>query len=325
MSNIPEKIIPVICLGAAIMMIGAAYFLWSTKIEGPLIVDDLNFDFFNIETSERNPFSDDLVKVLIVPGHDNENYGAEFLKYPGAKKGEKGNIKEADLTLKVALSLYEKFSASEQIDEVYLLRDENGYVPEFTNYFNENKSEIEKFRDFYKKFTKNKSDFNNEKYLNEIVQLSASENTSLILHGTNRWANENNIDVILHLHFNDYADRGDYAGKYSGFSIYIPQSGFGNYQYSKDVAEAISKELQKNNDFIPSNLKTEKGTVIEDSDLIAIGSNDSLNSAAVLIEYGYIYEKQFRSDEAETVLENLADKTYNAFLEFLSNSSLATS
>jgi N-acetylmuramoyl-L-alanine amidase len=329
MKEIQDKFIPIICIVLAIIVAGSAYFLWSTKIDGPLISDEIDFgtSIFARDITNSLPADDDIMKVLIVPGHDNEFRGAEYYTSRYAEENEDG-IFESDLTISVGLRLYEKILSGmnlgdNNIDEVYIVRDQNNYTETFQNYFAENYDEIARFKNFYEKFTNKKSDFDPASREGEIAHISAPEEVSIRLNGINRWANENDIDIVLHLHFNDYPGRGYGPGKYSGFSFYIPHASFQNYRPSRDLAEKIRHYIQSAG-FAPSNLEVEEDIIIEDSDLIAIGAHDSLESASVLIEYGYIYERQFLNETAEKTFDDLASLTYSALLEFLSNSSLAT-
>ena len=122
--------------------------------------------------------------------------------------------------------------------------------------------------------------------------------------------NENNIDIVLHIHFNDYPGRKyDLPGKYSGFSIYIPEAQLPNYRISQGIAESIRKELEKIQS--ASNFPKEKETVVEDQQLIAVGSNASRDGASVLVEYGYIYEdKIYDKKTREQILVDMAYQTY---------------
>src|SRR6266487_3714255 len=63
------------------------------------------------------------IKILIVPGHDNEYWGTEF-------KG----VKEADLNLALAKELTALLAADPAFD-VHLSRTENGYAPFLYDYF----------------------------------------------------------------------------------------------------------------------------------------------------------------------------------------------
>ena len=63
--------------------------------------------------------------------------------------------------------------------------------------------------------------------------LAVSEDIALRLYGFNKWANENKIDAIIHIHFNDYPRPTKWTiGKYKGFVIYIPDGQFANSKES---------------------------------------------------------------------------------------------
>ena len=74
------------------------------------------------------------VKILIVPGHDKEIWGAEY-----------GNIKEADMTLNLGTQLFNLLKKDKRF-EVYITRDQNGYTKEFSDYFSKNKVAIISFK-----------------------------------------------------------------------------------------------------------------------------------------------------------------------------------
>ena len=61
-----------------------------------------------------------------------------------------------------------------------------------------------------------------------------------------------------------------------------------------------------------SNQSKETAGVVEDQDLIAIGSNNNADAASMLIEYGYIYEPQFQDPAIRDM--TLKDLAYQAYL-----------
>ena len=67
-----------------------------------------------------------------------------------------------------------------------------------------------------------------------------------------------------------------------------------------------------------STLPGESAGVVEDQQLIAIGSNNSADDAALLIEYGYIYEPQFQNASTRALAEkDYAYATYLGLRDFL--------
>ena len=240
------------------------------------------------------------LRILVVPGHDNEFPGAEYR-----------DLREADLTLKIGKYLFDYLKTNPRLDPG-LARDDKGYAPTLARYFEDGKDNI-------KTFIKNARQFFNNLVSSDKIEKSeppfyrskANSKTILRLYGINKWANDNKVDIILHLHLNNYEDRGK-NNIYSGFSIYVPEGQMPNYEASKPIAEALKNVFIRH--WPASNLHLEKDTVIEDPDLIALGSYGSLRSASVLVEYGYIYEPRFR---LEAGLKQAAFLTYYGLLSYL--------
>ena len=144
----------------------------------------------------------------------------------------------------------------------------------------------------------------------QVSHNSVSNNASLRLYAVNKWANENNIDLVIHGHFNDYpGHKYNKPGKYSGFTVYVPDSQYSNARASGEIGQAISTELQKVSPI--SDLPQESMPVVPDQDLIAVGAKGTRTGASILIEYGYIYEPQFNNPEVKSlILPELAYQTY---------------
>jgi N-acetylmuramoyl-L-alanine amidase len=122
------------------------------------------------------------------------------------------------------------------------------------------------------------------------------------------------------VHFNDYPQRKKSSpGDYSGFSIYVPEQQYSNSRSSREIAAQVSKQLGT---YYPeSNMPKEGSGVVEDQDLIAIGSFNTLDPASLLIEYGYIYEPQFLNPVIRSkVIEDLATQTYVGIHNFFGGS-----
>jgi N-acetylmuramoyl-L-alanine amidase len=245
------------------------------------------------------------LKILIVPGHDNESWGTEFR-----------GIKEADLNLELAENLA-NFLRQEKEFEVILARDKNGYNLALLNYFSRNEGEIKKFIQENVELTNYYIDWGVvEKYTKGVVHNAASEEIVLKLYGINKWANENKIDIAIHVHFNDDPQRSYYGiGKYTGFAIYVPEKQFSNAKGSMALAKPLFNQLRK---YFPiSDLPKEKSGIVEDQKLIATGSYNTLDAAGLLIEYGYIYEPQFTNPEIRPLaMEELAFQTYAGIKNF---------
>ena len=69
--------------------------------------------------------------------------------------------------------------------------------------------------------------------------------------------------------------------------------------------------------FPSSDLPKEDIGIIPDQELIAVGAHASRRKVSLLIEYGYIYERQFKTEAVrEAVLRELAYQTYLGVKDF---------
>jgi len=246
------------------------------------------------------------IKLLIVAGHDDESGGTEFR-----------GVKEAKINLDLALNLAEFFKNNNKF-EVILVRNKNGYNPIFSNYFEKERESIKEFSKKQKETMSELVRAGDAHSVEGVIHNSAPAETALKLYGINKWANENNIDIVLHIHFNDDPTRNwkrEAEGKYSGFVIYVPEAQYSNAKASRAVAEPILNQLAK---FYPvSNLSQEKDGIAEDQKLIAIGAHNTLDPVGMLIEYGYIYESQFVNEKIrKSVIKELAFQTHIGLVHF---------
>lgn len=224
------------------------------------------------------------IKILLVPGHDNEVWGAQY-----------GNIKEADMNLVLATQIYNILKKDKRF-EVYITRDKNGYTKEFSDYFSNNKADIISFKNNAKEETQVKIDNGTILEKSGVIHNAVNEETAIELYGINKWANENKINTVISVHFNDYLRATKWTiGKYKGFVIYMPDGQMANSPESSKLAKNIFSQLSKK--YITSTYIKEKGGLISDQNLIALGASNTLNGSvnSVLIEYGYIYQKIFRN------------------------------
>ena len=248
------------------------------------------------------------LRILVVPGHEPNYGGAEYK-----------NLKERDLNVELAGYL-EGFLKENYRYDVVLSRDGNNWNPKLAQYFDENSGRIEAFKN---------ENQDNMLYLinngslvkidNNIKHNSAPQEVALRLFGINMWANENNISIIVHIHFNDYPRKNvSIPGQYSGFSIYVPEKQYSNSTTTRIIAGTVYKRLAK---YSPvSNMPKEDIGVVEEQDLIAIGSYNTLDAPSLLIEYDYIYESQFADPKTRgPVLKDLAFQTYLGIQDFFGN------
>lgn len=218
------------------------------------------------------------IKILLVPGHDNEIWGAQY-----------GNVKEAAMNLAIASRIYNILEKDERFD-VHITRNLNGYTKEFADYFLAQKEVILAFEQNAKKIMQDKVESGSFIQKENVVHNKVTGSTALRLYGFNKWANDNNVDAVIHVHFNDYPRPSKWTvGKYKGFAIYMPDEQFGNAFGSEQLATNIFTQLRKK--YLTSTYEKELGGLVPDQKLIALGANDTLlsNVRSVLVEYGYIY------------------------------------
>jgi N-acetylmuramoyl-L-alanine amidase len=240
------------------------------------------------------------VRILIVPGHEPGYGGAEF-----------GSLKERDMALELSHDLID-FLRNNDHYHTYITRDGTGWMSEFADYFKNDWQGIKEWeaasvQDMAHRITVGGSSVT----VPTVFHNSAPQDVAFRLYGITKWANENDIDITIHVHFNDAPDhRGSEAGSHTGFAIYIPEHQYANSTTSKTIAETVFKRLSKYNPV--SDLKGEDEGIVEDPDLIAIGAHDTANAASMLIEYGYIYEPQFTNANTRSLA--LKDLAYQTFL-----------
>lgn len=181
--------------------------VWDRLLAGFLfgvVTEDILFD----------KYQSDKVRILLVPGHDDEYPGAIFEPYT-----------EAELNLEIARELYRILSQNYNL-EILTTRDlsDGQYTETFKNYFITNEESI---NDFIVSRRQVIAEMFADQRLNHNVIIDhnfAPGPVAFRLYGINKWANENNIDIQLHIHLNDYPGRRHgIPGKYSGFSIYVPE------------------------------------------------------------------------------------------------------
>lgn len=247
------------------------------------------------------------IRILIVPGHDNEVWGAQY-----------GNIKEADMNLVLAKQIYAILKKDKRF-EVYITRDSLGYTKTFADYFSSHQKDIKTFKENSKKEMKNSIASGVVVKKDGVPHVGVNESVAMNLYGFNKWAGENNIDAMIHVHFNDYPRNNKWEiGDYKGFAIYVPENQMPNSAKSLPLAESIFKEMHKK--YAISTYEEEKGGIIPDQKLIALGANNTLpeNTRSVLVEYGYIYRfanSTMRHKAYKTMSELTANGIKNYFFK----------
>ncbi len=245
------------------------------------------------------------IRVMIVAGHEPNFGGASY-----------GGVLERDIALELANNL-KGFLENNSHYEVVMSRTEQGWNPDIKMYFDERAEEIKAFvNDNKEQMIRLINNGLVHKVVDGVPHSNAPKDVALRLFGINKWNNENKVDIAIHIHFNDYIRRNQNTpGQYSGFAIYVPEEQYSNSSTTRVIANSIFKRLSKYN--AVSNLPKEDNGVVEEQDLIAIGSYNTLDVPSMLIEYGYIYEPQFQDPEVkESTLKDLAFQTYIGIQDF---------
>lgn len=242
--------------------------------------------------------TDKNIKILIVPGHNDDSWGAEF-----------DGVKEVDLNRELANNLYSLLKQEKGLT-IAITDQGDGYTTTFEKFFKKYEDDIEDFIEDSKDSFKEKVEEGDINFEETDFHNKAPEDVAFRLYGINMWADKNDFDLVIHVHFNDYPGRyRDKSPKYNGFAIYIPEKQFVNSKDSREFAEKVFERMSKY--FPVSNLKQESAGIVENQELIAIGSNETLKAASMLIEYGYIYEPQFTNpDIRSSAIKDLAMQTY---------------
>lgn len=248
------------------------------------------------------------VRILLVPGHEPAFGGAEYR-----------GIKERDIALALATQL-QAYLGTNQRYEVYLSRDASGWNPTLLNYFADNWDEIQIFAENQKiDMAKHIGAGTLTKHDPVMVHNTAPSDVGRRLYGIHKWANENEMDITIHIHFNDNPRRNtSRPGDYFGFTIYIPDRQYSNSATARDVADSIFARLSTQ--YPPSTMPKEAPGIVESQDLIAIGSYNTSDAPSILIEYAYIYEPMLQDAAARaSVLQDMALQTHAGIQDFFEN------
>lgn len=271
----------------------------------PKTVSEIKSRYFSDNSFLVSPTPRQKVKILIVPGHEPDYGGAEY-----------SDLFERDMTVDLSNEL-KKFISENSRYEVYVARDKKAWSSTFDNYFKNNWNSIIEWTKSHVEETNRLiriGEFHPK--TSSVIHNAAPKDIAYRLYGISKWSNENDVDIIIHVHFNDHPGHGkNYPGIYNGFSIYVPQGEYYNSSTTKSVAKTIFDRLKKYNPV--SNFPGEKSGIVETQDLIAVGAYNSVDAASLLIEYGYIYEPQFNNPEIYPLaIKDLAFQTYLGLQDF---------
>lgn len=242
-----------------------------------------------------------------MPGHDEQYWGTEF-----------NDIHEADVTVAIAQFLFEYLQKDPRFN-VTITRTQMGYTDTFKNYFENSRQQIQDFITASRQNFKGQVATGNMQMNEGVPHATAKPEVALRLYGINKWANENNIDYIVHIHIDDEGGRRyGKKGKYKGFTVYIPDREYSNGSTSMPFGKAIRDSLIKK--YPSSTFPPESGGFVQDQQLIALGASNTLKPSAALIEYGYIYEHQFLNpDTQDFYTKAYAKQTYLGIASFFKN------
>ncbi len=264
----------------------------------------------DINSAALDIYNQHKFRVLIVPGHD-DNPASGGTQFQG--------LKEADLNLQVGQALFKILSADSHF-ETFITRNVSGYLEPFASYLKDQDGSIRTFRDQAIQRT-NAEIASGVNFSDPIDHNYASDENSIKLYGINKWVDENNINLVLHIHFNDYGGRRlNQTGKYSGFTIYTAAKEMPNYVASSELSKSFFNTLKQ---FLAvNNEPLEAKGIIEDPWLIAMGEDKTLKEtvASTLIEYGYIYEAAWANPATRPMMiKELAYQTYVGLKKYFGN------
>jgi peptidoglycan hydrolase-like protein with peptidoglycan-binding domain/N-acetylmuramoyl-L-alanine amidase len=251
------------------------------------------------------------VHILIVPGHEPDFGGAEYQ-----------GVYEREITVETADELAAYLNKNPRLD-VEVARSNAAWNDDLSTYFEDDWDKIEDFVEARKEaFTKliDRGKVTERSEEDQVDHAAAPDDVALRLYGINKWANENGVDLVVHLHINDAPDHGpDAPSANSGYAVYVPDSQYGNASTSLPVGEAVAARLSAMN--ATSTLPVENKGVVEDQDLIALGAYDTLSVPSVLVEYAYITEPKFLQPELrQTITMDYAYETYLGLQDFFKDS-----
>lgn len=252
----------------------------TVSFEEAMSVDDLS------EAYAEASAGGEKVRILIMPGHEHNYGGTEFMGYY-----------EREFVVAIAEQLAQELRTDPNF-EVFVARGTQGWNDDFEYYFDRQGKKIERFVEKQKEAMKKleKRGRLEETYAHAAHNAARSD-VALRLYGINKWSNENDVDLVLHLHLNDETGHEENVrGIHSGASIYIPERLYGNGKTSRAIAEPIFDRL--NTTTATSTFGQEVTGILESRELIAIGAYNTAKPPSLLIEYGYIYEPRITGDGA---------------------------
>jgi N-acetylmuramoyl-L-alanine amidase len=246
-----------------------------------------------IAQSENSIIAPGKINILVVPGHEPNDGGTNYK-----------SLYERDVNVRIAKAIASEFKGDERFN-IIVSRDYYNWIVSLTSFFINKKAEIQAFIDDHSVITDSLIDNGKILKINNVYHNAAKPESAAKLFGINKFVNEQKIDALIHVHVNDYAGRPqNKIGKEKGFAIYVPDSQMRNASTSLLLARDVFSEMNKV--MSTSSLNQESAGIIQDQGLIAVGSENTLIKPSILIEYGYIYQKEYWTRSSR-------DKLYGLF------------
>lgn len=297
---------------AAFIVIGGSFYALSSDVSLPAMPKAITQTASVVTSTEeklpRPKAENNKIRVFIMPGHEPDFGGSQF----------KTTI-ERDINVEISLKLQEYLEFDGKF-EVVVGRSKEAWHPELQTYFDEHLNDIKTWRDEQAAIMKDRiADGDIDLVDDPIAHEHVSGDVATRLYGVNKWVGENDFDVAVHVHINDYGGRGkNRAGEFVGYAIYVPESQYDNAALSKEIAMAVQGRFLRF--FSPSNAKRERAGVVEDQQLVALGRYNTAKAPSILIEYAYLYESQL-TDKAtrELAVDEYAFQTYLGLKDYFFN------
>jgi len=259
------------------------------------------------------PTGDKKVRILLVPGHEPNDGGTEYK-----------DLKEREMAVELTNDL-QSFLSSNPKFTIVRTRDADGsWDPIFSNYFSSEWDDIIAWQKAsHDEMSRLIALGSTTIELPKVIHANAKKDVALRLYGITKWSNENDIDIVIHVHFNNDTVHGwNKKGAYSGFAIYVPAVQYLNSTTTKAIATSIYGRLAAVDNV--SNFPGESSGIVDEPDLIAVGANNTADAASMLIEYGYIYENQFADPASRArALHRMAYATYLGLQDFFNLPSIS--
>ncbi|HEY0948293.1 MAG TPA: peptidoglycan-binding protein [Candidatus Paceibacterota bacterium] len=291
-------------LSLAVLLIGLLTFGTSVQAASKSYEETVSADDLAIAYQEAS-FGGAKVRILIMPGHEPMYGGAEFMGYY-----------EREFVVDIAERLKRELETDPNF-EVSVARDGLGWNDDLAPYFDRQMRKITRFvedhkEDYEKLVKRGRIDVFEE----QASHNAAPGDVATRLYGVSKWANENGIDLVIHLHLNDETGHGsNERGAYSGAAIYVPDAIYGNADASRAIAEPVLERLKSTS--AVSNFGYETKGIVEDRELIAVGAYNTSEAPSLLLEYGYIYEPRITGDGArDSVFADFAFQTAQGVKDF---------